>query len=163
MRVRYISLLCTGFSLLLTACPNNSGTSTQPSALRVEPVVSGLSNPLFLTAPASDPRLFILEQPGRIRIVENGTLLPTPFLDLVRQLSAGGERGLLGLAFHPSYATNGFFYVYYTAPNGDITIERYTVTGGNPNVANAGSAHLILSVAHSTQSNHNGGMLAFGT
>ncbi len=164
MRVRHTSLLCTGFSLLLTACPSDSGTGTQaPPALRVEPVVSGLSNPLFLTAPASDSRLFILEQAGRIRIVENGTLLPTPFLDLVGQISAGGERGLLGLAFHPAYATNGFFYVYYTAPNGDITIERYTVTAGNPNVANEGSAHLILTVGHSSEDNHNGGMLAFGT
>ncbi|MEW6683412.1 MAG: PQQ-dependent sugar dehydrogenase [Nitrospirota bacterium] len=159
------SLLCVvcGLALLLTACPNDSGTGTQsPIALRVEPVVSGLSNPLLLTAPAFDPRLFIVEQPGRIRIVENGALLPTSFLDLVGQISSGGERGLLGLAFHPSYAANGFFYVYYTAPNGDITVERYTVSA-DPNLANEGSAHLILSVAHSTQTNHNGGMLAFGT
>jgi glucose/arabinose dehydrogenase len=139
------------------------GTRTpQTPTLRVEPLASGLSNPLFLTAPASDPRLFILEQPGRIRIVENGTLLPTPFLDLVGQISSGGERGLLGLAFHPSYATNGFFYVYYTALNGDLTIERYTVSA-SPNSANEGSAHVIITAPHSSQTNHNGGMLAFGT
>jgi glucose/arabinose dehydrogenase len=117
---------------------------------------------LFLTAPTSDPRLFIVEQPGRIRIVENGNLLATPFLDLAVQISSGGERGLLGLAFHPSYASNGYFYVYFTAPNGDITITRYTVSA-NPNVADGGSAHLILTVDHSSRSNHNGGMLAFGT
>jgi glucose/arabinose dehydrogenase len=133
-----------------------------PSPLRIEPVASGLSNPLFLTAPDSDSRLFIVEQPGRIRIVENGNLLSTPFLDLNGQISSGGERGLLGLAFHPSYASNGYFYVYFTAPNGDITITRYTASA-NPNVADSGSSHLILTVDHSSRSNHNGGMLAFGT
>jgi glucose/arabinose dehydrogenase len=130
--------------------------------LQVESVASGLSNPLFLTAPTSDSRLFIVEQPGRIRIVENRTLLQTPFLDLSGQISSGGERGLLGLAFHPSYASNGFFFVYFTAPNGDLTVSRYTVSA-NPNVADAGSAHLILTVDHASRSNHNGGMLAFGT
>jgi glucose/arabinose dehydrogenase len=123
--------------------------------------VSGLSNPLLLTAPVSDPRLFIVEQPGRIRIVENGNLRPTPFLDLSGEISSGGERGLLGLAFHPSYASNGFFYVYFTAPNGDITINRYTVSQ-DPNVVDAGTSHVILTVDHSSRSNHNGGMLAFG-
>lgn len=149
-----------GLVLLVAACPKDSGTGS--IALRVEPVASGVSNPLLLTAPASDPRLFIVEQPGRIRIVESGNLLSTPFLDLVGQISSGGERGLLGLAFHPSYDSNGFFYVYYTAPNGDITIERYT-RSANPNAADASSAHLILTVAHSSEDNHNGGMLAFGT
>jgi glucose/arabinose dehydrogenase len=117
---------------------------------------------LFLTAPASDSRLFIVEQPGRIRIIENGNLLSTPFLDLNGQISSGGERGLLGLAFHPSYDSNGYFFVYFTAPNGDITIKRYTVSA-SPNVADAGSGHLILTVDHASRSNHNGGMLAFGT
>jgi glucose/arabinose dehydrogenase len=124
--------------------------------------VSGLSNPLLLTAPESDSRLFIVEQPGRIRIIENGTLLPTPFLSLVGQVSSDFEQGLLGLAFHPSYASNGFFYVYYTALNGAIRVERYTVSA-NANVADAGSAHLIITVPHPSQTNHNGGMLAFGT
>jgi glucose/arabinose dehydrogenase len=165
MRSRLSRLLCPGFALLLAACPDNSGTGTggqaMPVALRVEPVVSGLSNPLFLTSPAADSRLFIVEQPGRIRIVENGNLVQSPFLDLSGQISGGGEQGLLGLAFHPSYVGNGFFYVYYTARNGDITIDRYTVSP-NPNVANPVSGRLVLRVAHSAQPNHNGGMLAFG-
>ena len=158
-------LPCSALLLLTTACPKDSGTESstpQPSGLlQVEPVASGLSNPLLLTAPLSDPRLFILEQPGRIRIVENGALLATPFLGLVGQISSGGERGLLGLAFHPSYASNGFSYVYYTAPNGDITVERYTVSA-NPDVADEGSAHVILTAPHASRTNHNGGMLAFG-
>lgn len=108
-----------GLVLLVTACPKDSGTGS--IALRVEPVVSDLSNPLLLAAPASDPRLFIVEQPGRIRIVESGNLLPTPFLDLSGQISSGGERGLLGLAFHPSYATNGFFLMSITPLRTEIS------------------------------------------
>jgi glucose/arabinose dehydrogenase len=121
-----------------------------------------LSNPLLLTAPASDPRLFIIEKPGRIRIIENGNLVPMPFLNLAGQVSGDFEQGLLGLAFHPSYASNGYFYVYYTDLNGDIRVERYTVSA-EANVANAASAHLIITVPHSSETNHNGGMLAFGT
>jgi len=167
LSLRLSLLFCIGASLILTACPTDSGmeTDAQPTSgsAQVEPVVSGLANPLYLTAPMSDSRLFIVEQPGRIRIVESGTLLSNPFLDLTSgQISSGGERGLLGLAFHPSYASNGSFYVYFTAPNGDITIERFTVSA-NPNVADAGSGHVILTIPHSSESNHNGGMIAFGT
>jgi glucose/arabinose dehydrogenase len=157
--------LCLGLCLFLAACPKDSGTGSgvppASGSLLADPVVSGLSNPLFLTAPATDPRLFIVEQPGRIRVVENGALLPAPFLDLSGQISSGGERGLLGLAFHPSYGSNKFFYVYFTAPNGDITITRYAASA-DPNVADAGSAHPIITAAHSSRTNHNGGMLAFG-
>src|SRR6185503_20108147 len=85
-----------------------------PTQVKLVPVVSGLSSPLFLTAPAGDSRLFIVEQPGRIRVVKNGQLLSTPYLNIASKLTSGGERGLLGLAFHPSFATNGFLYVYYT-------------------------------------------------
>ncbi len=147
-----------------TASASTTATiSAAAPTIGVQPIVSGLSNPLFLTAPASDSRLFIVEKPGRIRIVENGSLLQAPFLDLAGQVSTGFEQGLLGLVFHPSYASNGFFYVYYTAPNGDIRVERYTRSGANPNLANAASAHLIITVPHSSETNHNGGMLAFGT
>jgi glucose/arabinose dehydrogenase len=125
-------------------------------------VVSGLSNPVLLTAPTSDPRLFIVEKAGRIRIIENGSLLSTPFLTLAGQVSGDFEQGLLGLAFHPSYASNGHFYVYYTALNNDIRVERYTVSPPDGDVANAASAQLIITVPHPSETNHNGGMLAFG-
>jgi glucose/arabinose dehydrogenase len=131
-----------------------------PAALALEPVVSGLASPVFLTAPASDARLFIVEQPGRIRIVENGSLQTTPFLDISSIISSGGERGLLGLAFHPQYATNGFFYVNYTGTDGHTRVVRYTVSA-NRNVANAASAKLIIRVDQ-PYANHNGGMIAFG-
>ena len=131
-----------------------------PAALALAPVVSGLASPVFLTAPANDARLFVVEQPGRIRIVENGALVATPFLDISGQIASGGERGLLGLAFHPQYATNGFFYVNFTGTDGHTRVMRYTVSASR-NVANAGSAKLIIRVDQ-PYANHNGGMITFG-
>ena len=83
-------------------------------------------------------RLFVLEQTGRIRIIDGGTLLPTPFLDLRSSVLYGGERGLLGLAFHPSYETNGKFYVDFVTKSGDTAINEYRVSS-DPNVANRAS------------------------
>lgn len=129
-------------------------------SLKLDQVATGLSGPVYVTSPAGDPRLFIVEQPGRIRIVQNGQLLPTPFLDIVSRVGSGGERGMLSVAFHPQYPVNGFFYVYFTAPDGQIRIERFTVSG-NANVANPSSAKLILGVPH-PRGNHNGGLALFG-
>ncbi len=129
-------------------------------ALAVEVVGSGYNNPLYLTAPSSDPRLFVVEKSGRIQIIEGGQQLQTAFLDISNFVSSGFERGLLSMAFHPDYANNGFFYVSYTDASGDSRIERYSVSGV-PNRADAGSAKLILSVGQPF-SNHNGGLIAFG-
>ncbi|MFQ5689737.1 MAG: PQQ-dependent sugar dehydrogenase [Gemmatimonadota bacterium] len=124
-------------------------------------MAEGLSSPLYLAAPAGDPRLFIVEKPGRIRIVQGGTLLPEPFLDLTDRVgSQGFERGLFSLAFHPSYATNGLFYVDYTDQSGDIRVERYAVSG-DPDRADPSSAFTILQVPEPFP-NHNGGLVAFG-
>ena len=129
--------------------------------LAVEVVVGGLDDPLYLTAPPGDPRLFVVEQAGRIRIVENGQLLGAPFLDITDRVSSGGERGLLSMAFHPAYATNGFFYVSYTSqPDGDTRIERYRVSG-DPNVAEPNPDRVIFMLAQPF-GNHNGGPIAFG-
>ncbi|MDP9205307.1 MAG: PQQ-dependent sugar dehydrogenase [Gemmatimonadota bacterium] len=128
--------------------------------LGVEQVASGLDQPVYLTAPASDPRLFIVEQPGRIRIVENGRLLDKPFLDIVSKVRSGGEQGLLSVAFHPQYRPNGFLFVNYTDRNGDTRIERYTVSTDR-NVADPRSAKLILSIDQ-RYSNHQGGLNLFG-
>lgn len=154
--------------LLLSGCSDGDGLTVpddpdppEPSAdVAVEVVVSGLSNPLYLTAPPGDSRLFAVEQPGRIRVIEDGSLLASPFLDLTAQVQSGGERGLLSLAFHPDYASNGFFYVNYTDANGDTRVERYGVSN-DPNVADPGSGVLVLSVDQPF-GNHNGGLLAFG-
>jgi glucose/arabinose dehydrogenase len=156
--MRAISILI----LLLAGCDANEGPPTPPppSALRVQLVASGLSSPVHLTSPSGDTRLFVVEQAGRIRIIQNGQLLATPFLDIRSIITSGGEQGLLSLAFHPAYATNGFFYVNYTDLNGDSRTARYTV-GASPNVANAASAVEIITVPHRQFGNHNGGQIAF--
>ncbi|MGH7718448.1 MAG: PQQ-dependent sugar dehydrogenase [Gemmatimonadaceae bacterium] len=153
-------------TLVLIACSDEDAAGPEPeeplpAALALQPVAEGLSNPLFLTAPRSDARLFVVEQVGRIRIVENGQLLPTPFLDITDLVSSGGERGLLSVAFHPSYATNGLFYVDYTDRAGNTRVERYRVSA-DPRRADRGSASLVLAVDQ-PQPNHNGGLLLFGT
>ena len=128
--------------------------------LSAQQIAEGLESPVYLTAPKNEPRLFIVEQPGRIRIVKDGALLATPFLDITARVVSGGERGLLSLAFDPAYATNGRFYVYYTGAQGDIFVDRFTVSG-NPDVANTASDP-VLTIQHRENSNHNGGLLLFG-
>jgi glucose/arabinose dehydrogenase len=129
-------------------------------ALRAQQIVEGLSSPVYLTAPSGDARLFLVEQPGRIRIVKSGALLATPFLDITSRVVTGGERGLLSMVFDPAYATNGRFYVYYTGAQGDIFVDRFTVSA-NPDVANTTSDR-VITVQHRANSNHNGGLLLFG-
>lgn len=127
---------------------------------------SGFTRPVVIEH-AGDERLFVAEQPGRIRIVEpDGTVQPTPFLDIESRVDdAGSEMGLLGLAFHPDYANNGYFYVYYTydpGPGRDRTrVSRFSVDGVNANLADAGS-ELILLEFEQPFANHNGGDIHFG-
>ncbi|MFL5543899.1 MAG: PQQ-dependent sugar dehydrogenase [Gemmatimonadaceae bacterium] len=154
---------------MVCAGPRDDDAPAQQSLIRssaeitlgVEEVASGLENPVYLTAPAGDPRLFVVEQPGRIRIVDNGRLLDRPFLDITSKVGFGGERGLLSVAFHPQYRTNGFLFVNYTDKSGDTRIERYTVSSTDRNAANPTSAKLILAIDQ-PYSNHNGGMNLFG-
>jgi len=144
--------------------PGDGGTTLPPGlTLTVNPFISsGLSSPVFLTQPLNDGRIFVVEQAGRIRVIRNGALQATPFLDISSRVLSGGERGMLSVAFHPQYATNHFFYVYFTTQsNGDIRIERFTTTT-NPEVADPASTKLIITTAHSLQSNHNGGLVSFG-
>jgi glucose/arabinose dehydrogenase len=141
-----------------------------PGPVVLAPFVSGLASPVEIThAGDGSGRLFVVEQPGRIRIVKNGKLLAQPFLDLSGIVQFGGEQGLLGLAFHPDYAANGYFYVYYNKPpanapagGSDIVIARYARSGSNADVANSQSGQVLLTIAHPQQTNHNGGKLAFG-
>lgn len=141
--------------------PNPSAEQTSNDVmLAVEQVASGLDQPVYLTAPAGDPRLFIVEQPGRIRVVENARLLDKPFLDIVNKVRSGGEQGLLSVAFHPQYRSNGLLFVNYTDNNRDTRIERYTVSADR-NVADPRSAKLILAIDQ-RYSNHQGGLNLFG-
>jgi glucose/arabinose dehydrogenase len=128
--------------------------------LGLQEVATGLSNPLLLTAPPGDARLFIVQKGGRIRIVRNGTLLPTPFLDVSALVSTGGEQGLLGLAFDPQYAGNGRFFIDYTDTDGNTVVASYRVSS-DPDVADPASAVVRLRVDQ-PYSNHNGGHLLFG-
>ena len=140
--------------------PSNEG---QPLlGLAAQPIATGLENPLLVTSPPGDPRLFIIEKPGRIRVVADGRLLPTPFLDLTDEvLSAGAEQGLLGLAFHPQYRWNGRFFVYYTDELGDTHLVQYRAGIVDPNLADPGSGRELLFLDQ-PQEFHQSGMMIFG-
>ncbi len=151
-------LLAAGVATLV-ACGDD--TPSAPT-LSLTQVASGLNSALYVTAPPGDTnRIFVVQQSGAIRVVRRDTLLPTLFLNLSGIISTGGERGLLSLAFDPNYASNGFFYVDYTASNGALTVARYHISA-NPNVGDATSGQVLLSIPHAANSNHNGGLVTFG-
>jgi glucose/arabinose dehydrogenase len=134
----------------------------------LEPVATGLSSPVFVTNPHDGTnRLFIVERAGVIKVLQPGSTTPTVFLDISSRVLSGGERGLLGLAFHPLYRTNRRFFVYYTKPgvgpdNGALQIAEYHVSASDPNIAD-GTEIAILTIQHPTNANHNGGMVDFGS
>ena len=132
--------------------------------LQLQVVASGLSSPLFVGhAGDGSGRLFIVERAGIIRVLQPGgaPTSSTVFLDIRSRVQSGGEQGLLGLAFHPAYETNGRFFVFYTRPaDGTLVIAEYGVSG-NPDVAGS-TETVLLTIPHPGQTNHNGGMLAFG-
>ena len=156
--------------MLLPACSCDSSGSNPatmrpppaPTGYRAVRVANGLSQPVGLTAPPGDTaRIFIVEKTGTIRILKGSQILSRAFLDISSIVSNGSEQGLLGLAFHPQYASNGKFYIYYTdKPNGNIHVAEYVVSS-NPDSASATNRE-ILFVDHSLQTNHNGGQVAFG-
>jgi len=169
MNSRSVRVLCGALAVLAgTACndssgPGDGGNPLPPGiGLQLDDfITSGLSSPVFMTQPLDDGRIFVVEQGGRIRVIRDGVLQTTPFLDLTSRVLSGSERGLLSVAFHPQYATNHFFYVYFTTQtNGAIRIERFTTTA-NPEVADPASTKLIITTPHPV-GNHNGGLLAFG-
>lgn len=163
-------------ALLLGTLTTLAGVAVPTAAAAVIPVefAAGLTAPIGIVNPGDGSgRLFVLERSGTVRIVTaDGTLLPTPFLDLTADvLDNYSERGLLGIAFHPDYSNNGRFYVYYTVDvpaggggileDGDSVFEEVTVSAADPNVADPASRRVILTAAQPAW-NHNGGQLAFG-
>jgi glucose/arabinose dehydrogenase len=134
-----------------------------PALFTWQPVAEGLESPIGLAnAGDGSARLFVIEQPGRIRLITDGQLLPDPFLDIRDRVgSQGSEQGLLGLAFHPGYAQNGRFFVNYTDRSGDTIIARFTVSPEGPDRADPASEMRLISVDQ-PYANHNGGVLAFG-
>ena len=166
-------------ALVLAACGGSDGNSpmavTEPAgapatrdATATGAAVSDLglrqigtfAEPTYVTAPPGDrSRLFVVEQSGRIRVVHRGRKLDRPFLDIRGRVEAGGEQGLLSMAFAPNYAKTGRFYVYYTDGGGDIRIVEFR---GRGNRARKSSARVVLTQEHSEHSNHNGGQLQYG-
>jgi glucose/arabinose dehydrogenase len=147
-----------------TAAPAATATATA-TAVAAKPGlrlkrIGTFDDPVYVTAPPGDrKRIFVVEQGGRVWIVRGGKRLARPFLDISGRISSGGERGLLSLAFAPDYRSSGRFYVYFTAPNGDIRIVQYR--RGSANRANLRKRRRLLSVTHPA-GNHNGGLVLFG-
>lgn len=148
--------------VILTYHISSSGVAVDPT-LGLEQMYTGFDQPTKITnAGDGTNRLFVAERTGKIKVIDNaGTVLPTPFLDISSVVSTGSEQGLLGLAFHPDYGTNGYFYVNYTNALGNTEIARYQVSEMNPNIADINSGQIILSYGQPYAS-HNGGDINFG-
>jgi hypothetical protein len=128
--------------------------------------LGAFSSPTYATSPPGDShRVFVTERPGRVRVIADGTVRATPFLDLTAETESGYvERGLLSVAFPPDYATSGLFYVYLTAkqPLGEVQVREYRRSAADPDVADPASGRIVFHVAHTDAQNHNGGQLQFG-
>lgn len=154
---------------LIAGCGSDSPTDTDPpngapppnGEVALTEVAAGFDRPTGLASVSGDARLFVTEQSGRIRIIEGGEIRDPPFLDLSDQTTTEVERGLLGLAFHPDYASNGRFFVNHTDLQGQTRIVEYRVSADDPNVADPTSAALLRMIEQPAP-NHNGGDLEFG-
>ena len=153
-------VLCGCFLGLGTASHAATPDFARADGLKAAVAGDGFEQPLFLCPAPGDARLFVVEQPGRVRWIEAGRPSKELFLDLTDRVRAGGERGLLGLAFHPAYPRNGYLYVNYTDRDGDTQVERFSVRADR-RTADRATAKRILSVDQPF-ANHNGGMIAFG-
>jgi glucose/arabinose dehydrogenase len=169
--LRYV-LLLVGLASMLSCSGGDSATINPPvtrggSAVTISlaTVASGFTSPLDVEQPRDNSgRLFVVEQAGRIKIIQNNVVSQTPFLDIASRVTSGGETGLLGLTFHPNYAQNHRFFVNYTRTNAgqlQTVIAEYATTLANPNLADANSEHILL-VVNQPFDNHKAGQLGFG-
>lgn len=137
-------------------------SSTGQPIINYQPVITGLSQPVdIVNAGDGSNRIFVVEQGGVIKVFNSSYTLLGTFLT-VTGIATGGEQGLLSVAFHPSYETNGFFWVYYTNGAGDLEVSRYKVSSGNANQADVNSKQVVITIPHPGQTNHNGAKLNFG-
>ena len=172
----YSILMISALLIVIDSCDDsNDGNNDNDNAVKLDLVTEGLTSPLVLVeSPDNSGRLFVVDQPGQVYIIKNGERMTEPFLNIQDKLipreSGQDERGLLGLAFHPDYASNGRFFVYYSGPlrpegpdGWDHTnyVAEYRVSA-NADLADAASGRVILSMDH-PQGNHNAGMIAFGS
>ena len=163
---QWLALLCVTAGVLTSSCGDQRSedvarvreAATVPSGFADEVVASGIASPTAM-AFAPDGRLFVCQQNGQLRVIKNGALLATPFLSVT--VNSSGERGLLGVAFDPSFATNGFVYVYYTATSPTIhnRVSRFTANG---DVSVPGSETVLMNLETLSATNHNGGAIHFG-
>jgi len=131
---------------------------------KIQPVeyAAGFISPAHITNAADGyGRLFVVEQPGRIKMIVGGTVQTVSFLDITNRVLFSGERGLLSMAFPPNFAVKKYFYVDYTDLNGNNQVSRFSLSA-NPNVADTASEIKIMNISHPVFANHNGGQLAFG-
>ena len=157
-----------GATVAPTSTPSRATGETSPSlgptavSWAIDVIVGGLANPVDVaSARDGSGRLFVVEQAGLIRIVDGGRLLDRPFLDITSRIASGGERGLLGLAFHPGFPAEPRFFVDYTDLDGKTIVAEYSVDGSDTDAANANSERVLLEIDQPFP-NHNGGGLAFG-
>jgi glucose/arabinose dehydrogenase len=145
--------------------PSPTSATVAAGSFKLTAIASGLASPVYVTSAGDGSgRLFIVEQAGRILVMKDGRVLPTPFLDIRSLVVAGGERGLLSVAFHPDFESNGVFVVNYTRSGGhvgDTVIARYRVSPASADVADRSSGQALLTI-YQPQSNHNGGLVMFG-
>jgi glucose/arabinose dehydrogenase len=163
MRVGLLAIaIAVAVSVALTGRSSIAAQDSGVLDFGLELVADGIDQPVqVVDAGDGSGRLFVVEQPGRIHIVQDGQVLAEPFLDLSDLVSCCGERGLLSVAFHPNYAKTGDVFVNYTDTNGDTVVARYQVSATDPNRADPASAEVILFVDQPA-ANHNGGLLLFG-
>jgi glucose/arabinose dehydrogenase len=147
-------------ALAAVVLPGAAGGGREQSQLRMRPFASGFDSPVFVGAPRSEPgKLYVVEQAGVIRVLVNGKLRARPFLDIRSLVRSGGEQGLRSVAFHPNYASNHRFFVYFNDKSGDVRVFEFRSNGV---VGLRATAKPLLRVGHRQYSNHNGGQLQFG-
>ena len=156
--IRRTALFGAAALALVTSAPSASPAAVPRGPFEI--VVTKLGQPVYLTATTAEPnRLYVVQRKGLVRVLVKGRLRSRPFVDLRRVVAVQGERGLLSLAFSPTYGTDGLLYVCYTDRDGAINIVEFRARNGVPD---AGSARTVLRVAHDDSTYHNGGALAFG-
>ena len=161
MKVLGVTLALVAAALPGAACGQSSSPSTTASRqVHLRQFASGFDSPVYVTATKSEPgNLYVVEQPGVIRVLENGKLRPQPFLDIRSRVTSGGEQGLLSLAFDPKYRKNHRFFVYFNDRSGDVRVYSFR-SNGTVGLPSTGVS--LLRVNHREFSNHNGGQLQFG-
>ena len=156
MKLR-IGVVLLSFAALVSCAAE---TTSHHSQYRLRQIASGLDNPVYVTTTPSQPRsLYVVEQPGVIRVIVNGHMRAKPFLDIRSMVRSGGEQGLLSLAFHPRYKRNHRFFVYFNEKSGDVRVYEFRSNGS---VGLRKTGRSLLRVPHREFDNHNGGQLQFG-